>query len=542
VSGTTVSDEREHLLEVEAADRAGNHSEVSVRFTIDKTPPTVVVSGVDDGAIYEDAVTPVIEALDLHLSDVVAHLNGASFLSGTEVSASGSYHLVVSATDRAGNRTESSTSFVIRSGAHNVELQLSKRDASAVPARVLALVRSGVCAPPEGEVERIEQFLRSRLNPAPWLLEVTESELEFLSALRSGRHTAYLLFSVEDERCHGCAPSAPWIRDAIARELTERGYSGRGGVVFVRLRPENLPAYRELLGLDLRGRTSATRVELELEPLGPAELALNGRAVRLALNGATAVGRYSDERCHPHGEVAVGMHSLGRGRAVTFGFDPTRASPENQAGEVLGRALAFVSPDSLDPGPLGWAAVEITVANAGDPVTIRVRESLQTPLQAGFAWPIPVAATDSVIEWEQTLATSDVADHYLLVKLPNQAGAFATTTEVFALLDAEPELVATQSLQLSVASTGMELLAEARAVAAVLPAKGHDGAIRKQLERLLDKVEERPVRDRKDVEANLDDLLAAVDEAKRLKSVSPLAMRLTLDELIRYWEAQWLAY
>ncbi|MGE5701646.1 MAG: Ig-like domain-containing protein [Clostridia bacterium] len=89
-SGSTVSAEGAHTLIV--TDAAGNTT--TVNFTIDKTPPTV--SGVTNGASYNSDRT-------ITLSDGTATLNGASFTSGSTVSAEGAHTLIV--TDTVGNTT-----------------------------------------------------------------------------------------------------------------------------------------------------------------------------------------------------------------------------------------------------------------------------------------------------------------------------------------------------------------------------------------------------------------------------------------------------
>jgi len=44
------------------------------------------------------------------------------------------------------------------------------------------------------------------------------------------------------------------------------------------------------------------------------------------------------------------------------------------------------------------------------------------------------------------------------------------------------------------------------------------------------------------IESNLGDILDAVDQAKTLQTVDPIAIRLALDALVRYWEARWSTY
>ncbi|OCA88012.1 hypothetical protein A8F94_09300 [Bacillus sp. FJAT-27225] len=89
-SGTTVSAEGTYSLVV--TDAAGNVT--TVMFTIDKTAP--VVSGVVNNQTYRVDVTPTF-------NEGTATLNGNTFLSGTPISAAGTYKLVVR--DVAGNET-----------------------------------------------------------------------------------------------------------------------------------------------------------------------------------------------------------------------------------------------------------------------------------------------------------------------------------------------------------------------------------------------------------------------------------------------------
>ena len=112
-SGTIISAEDEYVLEAWAVDLAGNEASVSLSFTIDKTPPEIVLSGVSDGAYYNNVVVPVIGITDIYLDETSITLNGASFVSGTPVSDEGVYTLAASATDLAGNSGSVSLSFTI---------------------------------------------------------------------------------------------------------------------------------------------------------------------------------------------------------------------------------------------------------------------------------------------------------------------------------------------------------------------------------------------------------------------------------------------
>ncbi|MDD5224787.1 MAG: Ig-like domain-containing protein, partial [bacterium] len=113
ISGMPISIENNYVLVIQAADRAGNTRYAEVTFTIDKTPPTINVSGVSNGSYYHADVTPLISVIDLHLAAQTVTLNGAPFVSGTTISAEGGYTLAINAGDLAGNSAQATISFTI---------------------------------------------------------------------------------------------------------------------------------------------------------------------------------------------------------------------------------------------------------------------------------------------------------------------------------------------------------------------------------------------------------------------------------------------
>jgi hypothetical protein len=101
-------------LRFRAADRWGNEVEsAATQFIVDRTPPTIVVTGVVDGALLNVPVTPVVSINDVSLDTQQITLDGAPFASGTTVSSDGPHVLGATAVDRAGNRTEVRVRFTI---------------------------------------------------------------------------------------------------------------------------------------------------------------------------------------------------------------------------------------------------------------------------------------------------------------------------------------------------------------------------------------------------------------------------------------------
>jgi len=113
VSGATITQEGTHILYVYAEDFAKNNATMIITFTIDKTIPEIIISGVSDSTYYNISITPIISITDINLNTSITTLNDVAFISGTTISADGLYYLNVTATDKAGNNNEIKIMFTI---------------------------------------------------------------------------------------------------------------------------------------------------------------------------------------------------------------------------------------------------------------------------------------------------------------------------------------------------------------------------------------------------------------------------------------------
>lgn len=103
-----------HRFQVRARDRAGNESISAVRdFQVDNTPPRILIGGVADGDLVNHPVTPVVSIDEAHPGETSIALGANAFVSGSVVSADGSYLLSVVAHDLAGNVATASVRFQI---------------------------------------------------------------------------------------------------------------------------------------------------------------------------------------------------------------------------------------------------------------------------------------------------------------------------------------------------------------------------------------------------------------------------------------------
>lgn len=112
ISGTPINAEGAHLLRAEASND-NQAVTLEVPFVLDFTAPEITVSGVQQGGVYQTAVTPHINISDSNLASQSVNLNGFPFASGDVIATSGIYELLVEARDRAGNHARFTASFEI---------------------------------------------------------------------------------------------------------------------------------------------------------------------------------------------------------------------------------------------------------------------------------------------------------------------------------------------------------------------------------------------------------------------------------------------
>ncbi|GAB6101235.1 hypothetical protein JCM16138_04580 [Thermococcus atlanticus] len=84
-----------------AYDRAGNGANYSFSFVLDRKPPEISTN-IINGTAYNGSITPEINVFDENLASYRVTINGIPFTGGS-ITADGSYYLVVTAGDRAGN-------------------------------------------------------------------------------------------------------------------------------------------------------------------------------------------------------------------------------------------------------------------------------------------------------------------------------------------------------------------------------------------------------------------------------------------------------
>jgi len=118
-----------HTLYVRASDVLGNTSNsTSHSFVVDNTNPSITVNNIQQGQIFDVSITPLVNIVDTNLDSWEATLNGKVWTQGEEVTQTGSYTMIVSAYDLAGNFERFELNFIIDSPNQTIDVSANDDD------------------------------------------------------------------------------------------------------------------------------------------------------------------------------------------------------------------------------------------------------------------------------------------------------------------------------------------------------------------------------------------------------------------------------
>ena len=116
--GEKVTEEGMHRLRITAEDLAGNQTEENVEFIIDRTPPEILVSGIEEGAAYKESAVvqvklrnPADKLEQVLINGEEMQADGGRNVWEYQISEPGEWEIFVLAEDKAGNRAEKSILF-----------------------------------------------------------------------------------------------------------------------------------------------------------------------------------------------------------------------------------------------------------------------------------------------------------------------------------------------------------------------------------------------------------------------------------------------
>lgn len=104
------------IITITATDEFGNPSVEKIPVVVDKVGPSITISGVEEGKVYDNTVSPKVEiaATNNGIASQSVTLDGQKYNSGDAVTAIGQHKLVATATDNLGNVTTKTVNFSVQ--------------------------------------------------------------------------------------------------------------------------------------------------------------------------------------------------------------------------------------------------------------------------------------------------------------------------------------------------------------------------------------------------------------------------------------------
>jgi streptogramin lyase len=493
----TVDAEGDHRYKIVALDAAGNTGEGEINFVIDRTSPSVVVSGVNDGDVLADTVTPVITVSDSHLTVSTITLDGAAYTSGTPVTTEGAHVLSIDASDCAGNSRQRVVHFEIRriAGAITQTLVLGPRGKPRV-----MLGRDCIQGAGPNCVIGEPSLLRSTLSSANISFEEAVRVDAWRRALRSGRFSVYVMYWPRESEAKLFAEfnEAPWLCE---------------GVLVTKPTQDAMPSMREAIGLEVGGNLAGTTSITLVPPLGTGSVTASV-ATRLNLNTAQS---FASAVNSGKSYVLAGSRQVGSGRTLVLGWDAETSS----SSALYRSALDMVTPSgpcALLPGAL--AEVRVQVENTGvRATTYTVQHTLETGL-----------TTSDPLQHALSVNPAQTEEFQLALRLPASAGTY----DLAATLSAEGRELDSDTLVLQVERDAATLSSD---VAGELQSFVLTGSNANRRDDALALVQRAATRT--NAEDAISDVLSAIDKLRQVTGVDLTAARIDLARLLRVYQLRW---
>jgi subtilase family serine protease len=406
VGGAVTSEGSPHTLVVTATDAAGNAGSKTVSFIMDWTQPQITITGVQDGGVYANPVSPNVACTDLNLASCSATLTGPSgipapfYNGGPPLDVDGPYTLSATATDCAGNSRTVTVNFEIQQLGGDVAQVFSTKSHVLLLADCPCTWLAGLYA---------------HLVCSAALFEDAQIRNDWRTKLRSGRFNGYFMYK----------PVPPGGDTDLFGELAEVNWIGEGLIVIdnanVVLYPTQ-PYLKEPLGVSRKGSTTVTSVQLltPLKPAGQADpynIGASGTAQTFTLLTASTAAKKTGT------STIVGAYNLlGTGKTVTMGWDTETST--SWACALYRDSITAVSPTQPDLVPKAQARLKVTVTNT---TTQSLYYKVDHTLQSGLTAEDPTTHDLGLIA-----GGAPPTDFEMRIRLPNSVGTFTVTATLSA--------------------------------------------------------------------------------------------------------------
>ena len=363
---------------------------------------------------------------------------------------------------------------------------------------------------------------------------IAHNENEFKEAMRSGYFNLFMLLET----------GKPTTGDLTA-ELTERVRGGSSLVLAGKSGLDDLKV-QGVTGTKFTGyymiKTLATTSISQPLFETPFNLTVDGKVQKLeTLSNLVEVAATIEDKGNLYPSLTVNRY--GNGMAVNFSFDLGISA---EATGSLSSYIALLSnvvsyanpqPDVMVAGTV--LPVEIKVESLGSAFDLKVREDagLLTVLDSNMNGAIDTA--ENRITWNSHLPVNGVDRFMYLAALPDGAGTFNTSTEIYYLKNGEEKLYNSYSLNTDIPEGVAQLETNIVASITALAVSPTESAIRDSALSRFEALIISPNSTRNDLDNRIHELLKVIDDLEKL-SIDATEIVGKLDDLLITYERKWV--
>lgn len=377
-------------------------------------------------------------------------------------------------------------------------------------------------------IDLIEEALRAAVTD----YTIVHDKKEFEQELRNPSYTDIMILGDHHP-----------IEDHFSEELREQVYSGKGFIssLFNRQSLES-----EVFGIKVAGSLPGEGyiAEFQESELGmQGSFPTQGRVLKAETDDLESVIAWisvetkKGEERHP----AAIARQYGKGKVLFFAFDLGRSSAnEIPLQGLLVKSLEFIH-QPLDPAairPNRLVPVEIELKSLGGVFEIRITETYPEEVKLYdpefMDWlPAGTWTRDLHLEPGETKTIRYCA------LAPDEAGTYTLNTEVGYIEAGEYIKYQDLSTDLVVQKDSEAMTGDIIRALQGLDASKKDQPKIKDAVKHIEKVMSRAILEPKDIKKNIHDLLKAVGALLSVTSADVSGVRLLLDDLLVFWEAEW---
>ncbi len=372
-----------------------------------------------------------------------------------------------------------------------------------------------------------------------------KQEEEFIKEFYSGKYNTFLLFDFDK-----------MLSPQIQKELREAVFRGEG-LIISWSKLTHAPFLDEVLGIKFKGylpfeNNIVTLINSPISTEGT--LATKGKAQKLQVTTGEIVGYIST--VHDIKEPAVVLNSYGQGKIVIFPFNFLKIGEELQKKEhklpdisqqienIILNSIKYVAPEKTSIEPMMILPISIDIENKGKEVELKILEQIPEEIklipnmfnQDMFNQRHIPDISDHVtqIAWQFKLLENEKKNLNYAIFIPDMIATYIPFTEIYYLDNNNIwQWYGKYSFEIQIASDMHRLLEEILIFLNEINLEKKEQKIRDNIIKIIRNMIVRKIKDKKDAEKNIKEIMQAIEFIMSIKSNDTNFARLKFDKLLR---------